>query len=44
MAEGSTTEQPVEKMSLERLYARTNGGFELKVLASIIALACTNID
>jgi hypothetical protein len=26
-----------------RLYARTNAGFELKVLASIIALACTNM-
>jgi hypothetical protein len=25
------------------LYARTNPGFELKVLASIIALACTNL-
>jgi DNA-binding CsgD family transcriptional regulator len=30
-------------MGLERLYARTNTGFELKVLASIIALACTNM-
>jgi hypothetical protein len=29
---------------LERLYARTNPGFELKVLATIIALACTNMS
>jgi hypothetical protein len=25
------------------LYARSNPGFELKVLASIIALSCTNM-
>jgi hypothetical protein len=31
-------------MGMERLYARTNTGFELKVLAAIIALACTNMD
>jgi hypothetical protein len=31
-------------MGLERLYARTTPGFELKVLASIIALACTNMN
>ena len=34
----------ITEVVLERLYARTNGGFELKVLASIIALACTNIN
>jgi hypothetical protein len=31
-------------MGLERLAARTNGGFDLKVLAAIIALACTTIN
>lgn len=39
-----TVNSQCEKMGLERLYARTNGGFELKVLASIIALACTNMN
>jgi len=38
-----TVNSQCEKMGLERLYARTNSGFELKVLASIIALACTNM-
>jgi hypothetical protein len=38
-----TVNSQCEKMGLERLYARTNTGFELKVLASIIALACTNM-
>ena len=33
-----------EKMGIERLYARTNAGFDLKVYASLIALACTNFD
>jgi hypothetical protein len=37
-----TVNSQLEKMGLERLYARTNGGFELKVYASLIALACTN--
>jgi hypothetical protein len=39
-----TVNSQCEKMGLERLYARTNPGFELKVLASIIALACTNLN
>lgn len=39
-----TVNSQCEKMGLERLYARTNTGFELKVLASIIALACTNMN
>lgn len=39
-----TVNSQCEKMGLERLYARTNSGFELKVLASIIALACTNLN
>ena len=38
-----TVNSQCEKMGLERLYARTNPGFELKVLASIIALSCTNM-
>jgi hypothetical protein len=29
-------------MGIERLYARTNDGFEIKVKASIFALAITN--
>ncbi|WP_041331219.1 IS982 family transposase [Roseiflexus castenholzii] len=39
-----TVNRQCEKMGMERLYARTNTGFELKVLAAIIALACTNMD
>lgn len=39
-----TVNSQCEKMGLERLYARTNPGFELKVLASLIALACTNMN
>jgi hypothetical protein len=33
-----------EKMGVERLYARTNTGFDLKAHASLIALTCTNLD
>jgi transposase, IS4 family len=33
-----------EKMGIERLYARTNAGFELKVRATLIALICTNMN
>lgn len=32
-----------EKIGVERLHTRTNPGFEVKVHASIITLACTNI-
>jgi hypothetical protein len=39
-----TVNSQCEKMGLERLYARTNGGLELKVLASLIALTCTNLN
>jgi len=39
-----TVNSQLEKMGVERLYARTNAGFELKVLASVIALACTNFN
>jgi len=38
-----TVNSQCEKMGLERLYARTNPGFELKVLATIIARSCTNM-
>jgi hypothetical protein len=31
-------------MGIERLHARTNLGLELKVHASLIALACTNVN
>jgi len=31
-------------MGLQRLYARTNEGFALKVLASLVALALTNVN
>jgi hypothetical protein len=37
-----TVNSQCEKMGIERLYTRTKPGFELKVLASIIALSCTN--
>jgi hypothetical protein len=39
-----TVNSQCETMGMERLYARTNTGFELNVLASIIALACTTMD
>ena len=39
-----TVNSQLEKMGLERLHARTNVGFELKVYASLIALACTNFN
>ena len=32
----------VEAMGLERLHARTNAGFDLKVHASLIVLQCWN--
>ncbi|MCG8348599.1 MAG: hypothetical protein MI924_12580 [Chloroflexales bacterium] len=38
-----TVNSQCEQMGLERLDARTNPGFELKVLAPMIALSCTNI-
>ncbi len=34
----------LERMGVERLYARTNPGFELKVLASLLAVLFSNID
>ena len=39
-----TVNSQLEKMGVERLYARTTTGFDLKVHASLIALACTNLN
>jgi hypothetical protein len=39
-----TVNSQLEKMGVERLYARTNVGFDLKVHASLIALICTNMN
>ena len=39
-----TVNSQLEKMGVERLHARTNIGFEVKVHASLIALACTNFN
>jgi len=39
-----TVNSHLEKMGIERLYARTNAGFELKVHATLIALICTNMN
>jgi hypothetical protein len=38
-----TVNSQLEQMGVERLYARTNMEFDLKVYASLIALACTNL-
>jgi hypothetical protein len=34
----------LERMGVERLYARTNAGFDLKVQASLVAVIFTNAD
>jgi hypothetical protein len=39
-----TVNSQFEAMGLQRLRARTNAGFEIKVLASVLALACANAD
>ena len=39
-----TVNSQLEKMGVERLHARSNVGLELKVHASLIALACTNFN
>ena len=39
-----TVNSQLEKMGIERLYARTNAGFDLKVHATLIALICTNMN
>lgn len=38
-----TVHSQLEKMGLQRLHARTNSGFALKVLASLVALAFSNL-
>ena len=39
-----TVNSQLEKMGIERLAARTNVGFDLKVHAALIALICTNMN
>ena len=39
-----TVNSHLETMGIERLYARPNAGFELKVHATLIALICTNMN
>jgi len=39
-----TVNRQLETMGIERLSARTNAGFELKVHATLIALICTNMS
>ena len=39
-----TVNSQLERMGVEQLYARTNAGFDIKVHASLLALACTNIN
>jgi len=39
-----TRNSQLEKMGLERLYARTNEGLSLKVQASLLALLCSNMN
>jgi hypothetical protein len=39
-----TVNSQFEAMGLQRLRARTNAGFEIKVQASVLALACANAD
>jgi hypothetical protein len=39
-----TVNRHLETMGIERLDARTNAGFELKVHATLIALICTNMN
>jgi len=39
-----TVNSQCEAMGLQRLRARTNAGFDLKVYASVLALACANLD
>lgn len=39
-----TVNAQLEKMGAQRLHARTNTGFDIKVHASLLALACSNIN
>ena len=38
-----TVNSQLEKMGIQRLHARTNSGFALKVLASLVALTLANV-
>ena len=38
-----TVNSQLESMGIQRLHARTNQGFSIKVLASLLALACINL-
>lgn len=38
-----TVNSQLEKMGIQSLHARTNAGFSIKVLASLLALACINL-
>ena len=38
-----TRNSQLENMGLEQLHARTNAGFEIKVLAALLGLACHNL-
>jgi hypothetical protein len=40
----ATVNSQCEALGLQRLRARTNAGFEIKVLASVLARACANAD
>jgi hypothetical protein len=39
-----TVNSQLEKMGAQHLHARTNAGFDIKVHASLLALACTNMN
>jgi Transposase DDE domain len=39
-----TRNSQLETMGIQSLHARTNTGFEIKVLASLLALACINLN
>lgn len=39
-----TVNSQMEKMGVQHLHARTNTGFDIKVHASLLALACTNLN
>ena len=39
-----TVNSQLEKMGIERLYARTNPGIDLKIHAALIALTVTNLN
>jgi hypothetical protein len=39
-----TRNSQLEAMGIQTLHARTNAGFEIKVIASLLALACLNLN